>query len=204
VTAAEKAALRMKLGLPAGRPIFIYTGRICRAKGLLELLQIWERLIAPDGPYLLLIGSGAGLHESCEDEVRAMTARHPQSVAWRGGVQNVAQFLQASDVFVFLSYFEAFSLSMLEAVSVGLPCIVSDVGCARQIVQHRESGAILPARAGIETVLQEIAWMQAHRDEWPAMGGRGRARVMSGYGLETVAARYVGLCNSRLRRPDSA
>src|SRR6185312_14836287 len=40
----EKIALRRALGLPTDRTIFIYTGRICRAKGLLELMNVWERL----------------------------------------------------------------------------------------------------------------------------------------------------------------
>lgn len=193
VGSEEKRALRRALGLPLDRAIFIYTGRIIRAKGLLELMRAWESLAGRADLFLMLVGSGAHTHESCEPELRAFIARHQDSVGWRGAVDNVAEYLQASDVFISLSYFESFGLSMVEAVSTGLPCIVSDVGCARQVVRHGESGAILPPRAAPESVLTEIERMLVHRDRWPAMGALGRARVVDAFDLQAVARRYVGL-----------
>ena len=190
----EKVAQRRALGLPTDRALFIYTGRICRAKGLLELMQTWERIADRKDVYLLLVGSGAHTHESCEPEVREMVARHPESMGWVGGaVDNVAQYLQAADVFIFLSYFESFGLSIVEAVSAGLPCIVSDVGCARQTVRHHESGAIVAPYAAPEEVLREINWVLAQRDRWSAMGALGRATVVEAFDMQAVARRYLGL-----------
>jgi glycosyltransferase involved in cell wall biosynthesis len=189
----EKVAQRGALGLPTDRAIFIYTGRICRAKGLLELMQVWERIADRRDIYLLLVGSGAHTHESCEAEVQEMVARHPKSMGWPGAADNVAQYLQAADVFIFLSYFESFGLSIVEAVSAGLPCIVSDVGCARQAVRHRESGAIVAPYAAPEEVLREINWVLAQRDRWPAMGALGRATVVEAFDMRAVARRYLGL-----------
>lgn len=189
----EKVARRRALGLPTDRAIFIYTGRICRAKGLLELMQVWERLAARKDVYLLVVGSGARSHESCEAELSDMVARHPDSMGWCGAVENVADYLQAADVFIFLSYFEAFGLSIVEAVSAGLPCIVSDVGCARQAVRHRESGAIVAARAAPGEVLREINWVLGERDHWPAMGALGRTTVVEAFDMQVVARRYIGL-----------
>lgn len=190
----QKAALRRALGLPAGRAIFIFTGRICRAKGLLELMEVWKRLAERRDLYLLLVGSGAHTHESCEEEVRRTIARHPESMGWCGtAVENVAQYLQAADVFIFLSYFESFGLSIVEAISAGLPCIVSDVGCARQVVRHRESGAIVPPRAAPQTVLREISWMLSRRDRWPEMGAAARENVVQAFDMQAVARRYIGV-----------
>src|SRR6185437_1773384 len=189
----EKAALRRALGLPTDRAVFIYTGRICRAKGLLELMRVWERLAHRKDVYLLLVGSGAHTHESCEAEVQEMIARHSDSMGWRGAVENVADYLQAADVFIFLSYFEAFGLSIVEAVSAGLPCIVSDVGCVRQAVRHRGCGAIVAPYAAPEEVLREIDWVLAHREHWPEMGALGRAIVVDAFDMQAVARRYIGL-----------
>ncbi|GEM_PF-1371575 len=191
--AGEKSELRRVLGLPPDRAIFVYTGRIARSKGLLELLGIWERFADRGGVYLLLVGQGATSHESCEAEVAEAVARHPDSIGWRGAVENVAQYLKASDVFIFLSYFESFSLSLVEAVASGLPCIVSDVGCARQVVRHHENGAIVPVRAEPETVLRELDWVLARRDSWESMGAEARTHVVNTYDLEAVARRYVAL-----------
>jgi len=190
----EKAALRRALGLPTDRAVFVYTGRICRAKGLLELMEVWERRAGRNDAYLLLVGSGDHTHESCEAEVRETIARHPDSMGWCGAaVENVAQYLQAADVFIFLSYFESFGLSIVEAVSAGLPCIVSDVGCARQVVRHHESGAIVPPHAAPETVLREIDWVLSRRDRWPEMGTVGRENVVNAFDMQAVARRYIRL-----------
>ncbi len=196
--AEQKAALRRALDLPLDRPIFIYTGRICRSKGLLELMDIWERLAARRNALLLLVGSGSESHESCEAQVMQRMSRLPDAIVWRPAVDHVAQYLQAADAFILLSYFETFSLSILEAVSVGLPCIVSDVGCARQVIRHHETGAIVPVHAEPEVVLREIDWLLERAEEWPSMGARGRASVMNTYSLQTVARRYVGLFESAI------
>jgi glycosyltransferase involved in cell wall biosynthesis len=156
-------------------------------------MQVWERLANRNDVYLLLVGSGAHTHESCEPEVRDVIARHSDSMGWRGAVDNVADYLQAADVFIFLSYFESFGLSIIEAVSAGLPCIVSDVGCARQAVRHRENGAIVPPYATPEAVLREINWVLAKRDQWSAMGALGRATVVDAFDMQAVARRYIGL-----------
>jgi len=190
----EKVELRRALGLPTDRTIFIYTGRICRAKGLLELMDVWKRLADRSDVYLLLVGTGAHLHESCEAEVRETIARHPDSIGWCGAaVDNVAQYLQAADVFISLSYFESFGLTIVEAVSAGLPCIVSDVGCARQVVRHRESGSIVPPHAAPATVLREIEWLLSRRDRWSEMGAIGREDVVNAFDMQAVAHRYIGL-----------
>lgn len=193
----EKVALRRALGLPTDRVVFIFTGRICPSKGVLELMDVWERLADRSDVYLLLVGTGAHTHESCEDEVREAIARHPDSIGWCGtAVENVSQYLQAADVFIFLSYFESFGLSIVEAVAAGLPCIVTDVGCARQAVRHRENGVVLPPHASPEAVLHEIDWVLAKRDRWPAMGALGRANVVNTFDMQTVARRYIGLFES--------
>lgn len=200
VPAPRKAQLRTLLDLPQDRTIFIYTGRICSPKGVLDLLQVWERLVGRKDVCLLLAGTGAHTYGNCEAEVQAMASRHPGAVIWRGAVDNVAEYLQAADVFVFLSHFEAFSLSVLEASATGLPCIVSDVSGVRQLVRHHEDGAIVPVRARPEVIVSEIEWLESHRESWPAMGARLRERVVMDYTLEVVARRYMALFQAQRPR----
>jgi glycosyltransferase involved in cell wall biosynthesis len=46
------------------------------------------------------------------------------------------QFLQELDVFVFPSRLEAFGLALVEAMSMGLPCIAADVGGTKEILDE--------------------------------------------------------------------
>lgn len=193
VPPSAKRAFREELRLPLDKSIFIYTGRICRSKGVRDILRLWERCAKRGDLYLLLVGSDSGGHDSCEEEVRDFARRHAASVRVTGRVANVAQYLQAADVFLFLSHGEAFGLSVLEAVATGLPCIATDVGCVRQLVRHHENGAIVPLDAETRLLLSEIDWVQSQRARWHQMGAWGRAQVIGSYALGAVARRYVQL-----------
>ena len=81
--------------------------------------------------FLLLVGS-ADSHDSCETEAREYMLTHEGEGKITGTVDNVSEYLRASDVFIFLSHFEGFSLSILEALATGLPSIVTNVGGARR------------------------------------------------------------------------
>ena len=49
-----------------------------------------------------------------------------------------------ADVFVLPSLEESLPLALLEAISVGLPCVVSRVGDMPQWVTHGENGYVFP------------------------------------------------------------
>ncbi len=193
VSLNTKRALRSRLGLPLDKTIFVYTGRICRSKGVPDILRVWRRCAQRRDLYLLLVGSGSNSHESCESEAHELAVRYPGRIKLTGSVENVAQYLQASDVFIFLSHNEAFGLSILEAIASGLPCLVSDVGCARQLIRHHENGSIVPVHAEPSIVLGEIAWLQSQRERWGPMGAGARAQIVKSHALRAVASRYVDL-----------
>ena len=65
-------------------------------------------------------------------------AKKTQNIIFTGSVENVEQYYAASDVFVAPSYREGFGLVVIEAESMGLPAIVSDVpGQIDAIVENK-------------------------------------------------------------------
>lgn len=193
VGTAAKQSLRLQLGLPADKTLFIFTGRVCRSKGILELLRLWETLVRRSNLHLVIVGSGVGSHDNCEAQVRELMAAHPQMLTLTGAVSNVEQYLQACDAFIFLSHFEAFSLSMLEALATGLPSIVTDVGGAREVIQPHTWGSIVPIRADAATLVREVDWLLSRRHDWPLMGQLARAAVEQRYSMAAVAQQYAAL-----------
>jgi len=61
--------------------------------------------------------------------------------------QQVREVLAASDIFVLSSVSEGSSVATMEAMAMGLPVVVTDVGGNRDIVRDREHGYIVPARS---------------------------------------------------------
>ncbi|MDZ3952450.1 glycosyltransferase family 4 protein [Bacillus thuringiensis] len=58
-------------------------------------------------------------------------------------MQEVQKCLQQSDVFVLISNHEGLPLSVIEAMSCGLPIIATDVGGMRELVRDRENGYLI-------------------------------------------------------------
>jgi glycosyltransferase involved in cell wall biosynthesis len=58
----------------------------------------------------------------------------------------VHEVLAESDVFVSGSHQEGFSLALLEALSMGLPAVVTDVGSAREVVVEGRTGYVVDGR----------------------------------------------------------
>ena len=206
VSAAAREELRRALGLPAGALLLIYTGRLAISKGVMTLIEVW-REIAPEFPaaHLVLAGTGRGSFDDCEPELRAFVDRHglAQRVTLTGSVANVDEYLKASDLFVFSSDYEGFSLSILEAMSVGLPLVSTRVGIAAELEMRGEFGLLVPPKDGpaLRDALRALLPDAPRRTE---MGRAARALVQSQYSLGAEAARYLGLFGALTRPADRA
>lgn len=72
---------------------------------------------------LILVGDG-DLYQSLKDKCRRMGLE--EAVYFVGMKDNVADYLQAMDIFVFPSFYEGFGMALLEAQASGLCCLASD------------------------------------------------------------------------------
>jgi glycosyltransferase involved in cell wall biosynthesis len=146
----ERVALRRDLGLgsevaASGGVVITFTGRLLRGKGLETLLAAFETLAGRRPELqLLLVGSGRGESLSVEEQLRARVEGSglASRVRFTGRVDNVEDYLRASDLFVFPSVFEALGLSLLEAAACGLPCIGARTGGIVDVVEHERSGLL--------------------------------------------------------------
>ena len=73
----------------------------------------------------------------------------PENVLLKGAMihEHALQSLKESDVFVFPSYSEGFSIALLEAMSMGLPIIATDVGANKDMVEKNGGIIIAPKNA---------------------------------------------------------
>lgn len=161
-TAAERVALRARLGLPTDAFLVVFTGRLLKGKGVEVLLEAAARL-APNTPrlHVALVGSGAGQALSIEDELRAQadTPALAGRVTFTGRVENVEDYLRAADVFGFPSFFEALPLSVIEAAACGLPCATTRIGGIVDVIEHERSGLLVEPgdAAGLAQALELLA-----------------------------------------------
>lgn len=196
-SAGERRELRARLGLPQDALVCVFTGRLLRGKGLDTLLSAFGRLASGAlgaRANLLLVGSGGGQTLSVEDELRARVVRDGlgERVTFTGRVDDVSDFLRASDVFAFPSHFEAMPLSVLEAAACGLPSAATRVGGIPDVVEHERS-ALLSAPGDVEGLLVHLRRLAGDGDLRARLGAAARATVERHFDFDATVARYRAL-----------
>jgi len=192
--AAERAALRARLGLPDG-VLAAWSGRLLRGKGLETLLDGLAR-VAGDVPdlRLLLVGSGEGQALSVEVELKHRTAAAglAERIVFTGRVERVEEVLRAADLFVFPSVFEGLGISLVEAAACGLAAVASRTGGIVDVVEDGRSGILVRPGDG-KDLGDALLVLAADPGRRASMGREARAVVLSRFDERDGLDRYRAL-----------
>lgn len=177
--AAEElpAPLRERLG-PGDRPLIVHAAMLRPEKGHAFMLQLLQQLL-PRFPGLLYVAAGEGvLRQELEAQVARMGLQ--EHVVLAGMLQPVAPLLRRASVVVMPSLYEPLGMSQIEALSLGVPVVVSATGGLPETVRHGETGLVCPppqdpaaGPAWAAALVQVLADPAAAR----ALAERGRAQV---------------------------
>ncbi|MBR9683213.1 glycosyltransferase family 4 protein [Candidatus Woesearchaeota archaeon] len=130
----NKNTSKKKMKLPP-KIIVGYVGRISSEKNTIVLLKAFKKL-DPQKYHLLMVGDGRPEIVKKFKEVKNCTVT--------GFVDNVEAYLRAMDIFVMPSLTETTSLATLEAMSCGIPVIVTKVGFMKEYVVKDRNGIFFP------------------------------------------------------------
>ncbi|MGM9652666.1 MAG: glycosyltransferase [Eubacteriales bacterium] len=142
---AERAALRRSLGIGESDFVCGISARFEPYKGHADLLKAAETVCAARSDIrFLLMGTG-----STEEETRraAHEAGLDGNVIFTGFVPDVAPYYNIMDLSLNCSYgTEATSLALIEAMSLGLPAVVTRFGGNPGVIRDGENGLLTPVR----------------------------------------------------------
>ena len=135
--------MKNKLNLNSNDFIFIYIGRIVADKGINELIIAFENISKKDvNIKLLLVGS----FESELDPLKKSTIDsifNNNKIIYCGFQNDVRPYYSIADSLVFPSYREGFPNVVLQAGSMGLPSIVTDINGCNEIIINEYNGLII-------------------------------------------------------------
>jgi glycosyltransferase involved in cell wall biosynthesis len=144
-----------KLRRPKDQPLrVINTGLLCFRKGtpyLLEAFRIVAREVKDAELWLTRV-----IFEDLYDLIQRNAGLN---IHWTPALSHreLAQRLQAADVFVLPSLEEGMARSSAEALACGLPIVVTPNTGSNDFVQHRRNGSIVPIRDS-RAIAEEILW----------------------------------------------
>ncbi|MCR4256712.1 MAG: glycosyltransferase [Candidatus Uhrbacteria bacterium] len=116
--------------------------RLEKEKGIGVLLSAFHLLHTkhPETS-LVIVGDGS---ERATLEKLARSLRIDDAVLFAGAQHDVTTYLARASAYVQSSYFEGWGLAVIEAAVAGLPIVMTDVGCAGEVIKDGESGLVVP------------------------------------------------------------
>ncbi len=149
-------------------------GRLEWQKGFNHLITAFKGIVARySGIQLDLVGEGS-LRPQLESQVRDSDLA--SRVRFRGELSHDSAIYREMDIYVQPSISEGSSITILEAMGMGLPVVAADSGGPADLILHQETGLLVPP--GNPAALEEaILYLLEHREEAVRMGEAGQRRA---------------------------
>lgn len=168
----------------------IIAARLDPLKGHADLMHSMQLLPPGTPPIVLLIAGEGSERERLEAMARELgLTPHVRFLGYRTDVMDL---LRAADFFVLPSLLEGMPLSVLEAMSYGLPVIATTVGGVPEVVTDGESGVLVPPGdpAALSSAMARLAGDRALRQR---LGEAGRRRVLEDFSFAAMSRSYLEL-----------
>ena len=176
------------------KKLVLAVGRLHPQKGYDLLLEAWSLIVQHDGSWNLAI-AGHGVLESVLKE-QAKDLGIASRVQWLGRVGDMDPHYKAASIYVLPSRHEGMPNALMEAMSYGLPSMVTDASPGPlDLVRNGEQALAVPAESvdalaeGLSRLIRAEGGLRAR------LGDSARQRV-AGFRLEEVAAQWDQLIAS--------
>lgn len=173
-----------------GKTLILFLGRIDPKKGL-DLLASAFAQVRDNFPKAHLVIAGPD-HSGFATTVRAMleSTNCLNAVTFTGMVTGKLKYaaLAAADIYVAPSYSEGFSLSVLEGMAAGLPCIIT-TGCNFPEAAAAEAAYVVPTQS--EAIAQLLTQCLSQPDVAKGVGDRARQFIFENYTWDQAAQKLI-------------
>ena len=123
----EREATRQECGVPEGKRVLLYIGRLAKEKNMEKILRVFPALVqrCPD-VQLVIIGEGP-LKQALWNQARELGVENSVSIVGAKPWEEIDKYYAIGDVFVSASHSETQGLTYIEAAASGLcVCAVND------------------------------------------------------------------------------
>ncbi|WP_062059390.1 glycosyltransferase family 4 protein [Aquimarina longa] len=179
-TEKNNKELREQLGIKESDLVFVYAGRFVTDKGINELIKAFKEVDTTyDNVKLLLLGTYEKeldpISEDSENEIN--TNPNIISVGWQ---EDVRPYFAISDVLTFPSYREGFPNVVMQAASMGLASIVTNINGCNEIISDTINGIIIPVKDS-KTLCKSMKMMIENGTKRNSMATKARDSITSRY-----------------------
>jgi glycosyltransferase involved in cell wall biosynthesis len=178
-------SIRKELGFSDEHILIGTTSRLDKNKGYVEAIQaaVAVKQQVPVARFVF-VGDGPEKQEYLD---LAYELGVDDIIVFPGFRSNIKDVLQDLDIWLFPTYHvEGFSISLLEAQAVGLPCVVSDMGGNPECVIDGVTGMLIPPKS-VKELADAVIKLCQDPDSAKRLGVNARERAVRDFSIEKQA-----------------
>lgn len=193
----KKINFREKFNINKDKKIILYIGRLHPIKGFDTLIPAFAEVIKQKSDVVLVLAGDdeAKYKDLIFKLITDYKLRLGENIVLTGWIKEgeIAAAFSTSEIFVYPSYTEAFSMSTLEAMYFYLPVIITKNSGLAEHLKKASAGIVIEKneRQLTEAILRILDNLEGARK----MGENGRRLVKTEFSSEKVAGKWVGEYN---------
>lgn len=188
VSKKDKDSIRKELNLPIGKRILLVLGVLIPRKNNSLIIEAL-RQIEDDSIKVVFVGSGS------EESLLKKQSEGDERIIFAGATSLPIKYLQASDILISSSLAEGLPNTVLEALSCGLPCILSDIDPHKELIEGAEAGLLFENNnlvSLIDSISNSLKW------DIETMSKKARMVAVNNFDVCTLASKYEAIYNKLL------
>lgn len=136
----DKASFKKSLGLEENDKVVLTISELNKNKNYITMLNTIANLVKNDNS-IKFVSCGRGeWQQKITDYAKFLGIQN--NCIFLGFRKDISKIIQVSDVFLHASYREGLTLSVMESMAFGLPCVVSNVRGNRDLIKDNVNGFV--------------------------------------------------------------
>lgn len=120
--------------------VLTYVARLCVGKNHLTLLKAIKLIVKTHPDIKLLLAGDGETRNEIEQFIRIHSLE--KNVILLGSISNIGDLLSITNIALFPSEFEGFTLTLIEKMAMGLPVVAANNDIFSRLIKHRENGLL--------------------------------------------------------------
>jgi len=141
-TSSLRGAYDLRIRKSENKFVFLTVGRLVKVKNITMQIEAMAEVAKKYSQAELWIVGDGPLMNSLKFKVKSLKLE--SSVKFMGWRDDLDNFYGQADTFILSSNYEGWGMAVVEAANFELPIIMTDVGCAGEVIKDNESGIVIP------------------------------------------------------------
>ncbi len=182
VSKKKKESIRRELKLDEYKTIFIYTGQFIERKNIPFLLKNFKELFYENNYYCLVLLGDGPLYNDLKNDFES------SNVLFLGSSNIVNKYLSASDYYISTSVSEGLPNGALEALSSGIPVILSDIEQHKELFMYNKDIGVLYSSGDSEDFKNKINSILSY--DYFSLSKNSRNNILENFSSESMSRKY--------------